>query len=345
MRSALRSQSTTGAQLAVEGIAHDHDLVQCKGGWHAHVFVGMFAGSGHAHEDVGMPPKTAKTIRTYGYVRRTERTLGKDMKRVPFESSWPDSVKLSHHYDGLEFWGDRSAPGYTNAYRNRFQVTIDLVSAAAKPPARVLDLAAAQGNFTLRLAEMGYQVVWNDLRAELADYVRLKHESGHVEYVPGNVFELSTDLPPFDVVLATEIIEHVAHPDAFLARLATLLKPDGTIVLTTPNGGYFRNNLPRFSDCPDPSVYESVQFQPNADGHIFLLHVDEMHTLAAKAGLRVETLVLFTNSLSNGHIKTAPLLRVLPTGLVNLLEGQTRRLPGRLGRTLNVQMAASLKRA
>ena len=26
-------------------------------GWHAHVFVGMFAGrTGHAHEDVGMPP-------------------------------------------------------------------------------------------------------------------------------------------------------------------------------------------------------------------------------------------------------------------------------------------------
>jgi 2-polyprenyl-6-hydroxyphenyl methylase/3-demethylubiquinone-9 3-methyltransferase len=266
------------------------------------------------------------------------------MKRVPFDATWPTSIQESHHYDRLEFWGDPSSLGYTYAYGNRFAIAIELLSRAAAPPARVLDLAAAQGNFTLKLAELGYQVAWNDLRGELADYVRQKHEFGKVEYHPGDMFTLSPEvIGKFDVILAAEIIEHVAHPDEFLHKLALLLKENGTIVLTTPNGGYFRNRLPRFSDCPDPSIYEAVQFRPNSDGHIFLLHTDEVRTLAGKAGLIVEQVVLFTNPLTTGYIKTGPLLRLLPKRMVDLGEKLTRALPLPAQRVLNVHMAATLK--
>jgi len=66
--------------------------------------------------------------------------------------------------------------------------------------------AAAQGNYILALAEQGYDVMWNDIRAELADYVKLKYERGTVAYKAGNAFEM--DVPEcFDVVLALEIIE------------------------------------------------------------------------------------------------------------------------------------------
>jgi 2-polyprenyl-3-methyl-5-hydroxy-6-metoxy-1,4-benzoquinol methylase len=266
------------------------------------------------------------------------------MKRVAFDPSWQESIKVSHHYDEVEIWGNKSNLGYTYAYENRFRVAIDLVTKAASPPAMVLDLAAAQGNFTLHLAELGYRVVWNDLRPELADYVRQKCEYGDVEYTAGNIF----DLPPeeiglFDVILATEVIEHVAHPDAFLQKLASLLKRNGTIVLTTPNGKHFRNRLPRFSECPDPSVYESVQFRPNSDGHIFLLHPDELLVLADKAGLVLKDLIFFTNPLTNGHLKSQPFLRVLPKWLVDLTENLTRRVPVSLQHYLNLQIGASLK--
>ncbi len=86
-----------------------------------------------------------------------------------------------------------------------------MVRRSAPPGARILDVAAAQGNFTLTLAEPGYEVTWNDLRHELAEYVRLKHEHGVVHYLPGEIFGLDAS-EPFDVVLATEIVEHVAHP-------------------------------------------------------------------------------------------------------------------------------------
>ena len=61
---------------------------------------------------------------------------------------------------------------------------------------------------------MGYEVTWNDMRAELAGYVRLKQEFGTIHFAPGNAFNI--DLPlPFDGVI-TEVIEQTAHPDRLL---------------------------------------------------------------------------------------------------------------------------------
>ncbi len=172
---------------------------------------------------------------------------------------WPDSWRESYHYDRLEVWDERKKPpvahlGYANSYASRRRYTIEAVLAACPPPARVLDLASAQGNFSIALAGLGYKVTWNDLRAELVDYVRMKAPAGaDLEFVTGNVFDLgSAHLGKYDVVLATEVIEHVAHPDEFVGKLATLLRPGGAIVLSTPNGGYVLNTLPRFSECADP---------------------------------------------------------------------------------------------
>jgi 2-polyprenyl-3-methyl-5-hydroxy-6-metoxy-1,4-benzoquinol methylase len=265
------------------------------------------------------------------------------VKRPQYNEGWPESWKSSWRYDLEEVFGEISQRGYAYAYRNRRQRTLDLVREVLPPGARVLDIAGAQGNFSLALAELGYEVTWNDLRAELEGYVRLKHERGVIHYATGNAFELKFP-SSFDAVLITEIIEHVAHPDEFLANGAHLVRPGGWIVMTTPNGAYFRSNLPRFSDCPDPSVYEAKQFGPNSDAHIFLLHPDEIEVLAERAGLVLERLELFTNPLTTGHVKTETLLRMLPKRIVRSLERLSTVLPEPLKRKLLVQMGARFRK-
>ncbi len=265
------------------------------------------------------------------------------MRKPEPKSDWPQSWKESWPYDAEEVFGPVTYRGYAYAYANRRKQTLDLIQRVAPPGARVLDVAAAQGNFSLALAEMGYRVTWNDLRAELADYVKLKWEHGSIEYAPGNVFELNL-APDFDVVLITEIIEHVAHPDDFLCKIGKLVKPGGHVVMTTPNGGYFLNRLPRFSDCADPSQFEAVQFKPNSDGHIFLLHEDEIHSLAERAGLEVKEIRISTNPLTNGHLKTEAALKLLPRALVETIEQFSSKLPGPLTRRLHTAMAVLLQR-
>jgi len=265
------------------------------------------------------------------------------VKRVEPQPAWPQSWKESYFYDQSEIYGEISHYGYAYAYDNRRRETLRLLTEVLPPGARILDVAAAQGNFSLALAELGFDVTWNDLRAELADYVRLKHERGKIEFAAGNAFELA--FPSlFDAVLITEIIEHVAHPDDFLAKAAALVRSGGYIVMTTPNGGYFKNRLPKFSECADPAVFESMQFKPNADGHIFLLHADEIEPLAQRAGLVVEKIALFTNPLTAGHVKTEPLLKVLPRPIVNLAESVSRSLPSALKKKALVQMGVRFRK-
>ena len=224
------------------------------------------------------------------------------MKRVTESPDWPESWRLSHVYDRLEVYGGEPRSGYEYAYRARTAHTLDLVQRLVPSGSRILDVAGAQGNFTLAMAELGYEVTWNDFRAELADYVRAKHERGVVYYAPGNALAL-TFPRPFDAVVLGEVIEHVAHPDRFLDAISKFVRPGGWIVLTTPNGGYMRNHLPRFSDCANPEQYEALQFKPNADGHIFLLHDDEIARLSSAAGLELRELRHFGNVLTNGHMK------------------------------------------
>jgi 2-polyprenyl-3-methyl-5-hydroxy-6-metoxy-1,4-benzoquinol methylase len=265
------------------------------------------------------------------------------MKRVEPRHDWPQSWKNSYAYDQEEIYGEISNRGYAYAYENRRRQTLRLLTEAVPPGGRVLDMAAAQGNFSLALAEMGYEVTWNDLRVELADYVRLKYERGQIHFAPGNAFDLQ--FPSlFDAVLITEVIEHVAHPDQFLAKTAALIKPGGHVIMTTPNGAYFKNSLPKFFDCADPSIYEFAQFRPDAEGHIFLLHPEEIRRLADRAGLQVDLIKLLTNPLTAGHMKTEALLRILPRRAIDLFEIGTESLPYFLKRRALVQMAVRFRK-
>ena len=265
------------------------------------------------------------------------------MNKVEPQQDWPASWKYSYPYDQQEIYDQITDHGYAYAYRNRRDSTIQMVQEVVPEGGRILDMAGAQGNFSLALAELGYDVTWNDLREDLVDYVKLKHEKGNLSFAPGNAFELEFE-QPFDCVVATEIIEHVAHPDDFLRKLANLVRPGGYVVLTTPNGAYFRNVLPRFSDCENPEAFEDVQFQPNSDGHIFLMWPDELETLAEQAGLKIDRLGLFTNPLTNGHLKTAKLLKILPEGVVRGIESMVQVMPKQLTKRFMVHAGARYQR-
>ena len=265
------------------------------------------------------------------------------MRTVVPASDWPDSWRHVYEFDRVEIFGERTNPGHTQAYQTRARHLLEMAAEVLKPGDRVLDLAAAQGNYTLWLAEQGYDVTWNDLRADLEGYVRLKHERGTVRYAPGDAFTL--EFPePFDLVIITEIIEHVAHPDEFLAQVARLTRPGGYVLLSTPNGEYFLSDRPRFSDTADASQYEAMQFQPDASGHIFLLHMDEVAPLAQAAGLTVREVRLFTNPMTNGHLRTAFLHRVLPAAVISGFEWVTRQMPEWIVRRSHTAMAVLFQR-
>ena len=282
---------------------------------------------------------------TDGFISAEAEMKALQMHRLTYDPASSEFWKSAYEYDELEIGDSRQNLGYSYQYRIRREWALRTIEELVPHGGTVLDVAGGGGNFTLPLAEKGYRVTWNDLRGDLAEIVSRKYERGEVEYSPGNIFSFSDKWREhFDGVLAAEVIEHMAHPDQLLVCLAGMLKPSGRLFLTTPNGGYFRNQLPRFSDCPDPSIYESVQFKPNADGHIFLLDFEECRTLAERAGLEVERIQLMTNPLTHGHMKLGYLLPYLPARLVQAFESGTQRLPQAIQERIHCQMATCFRK-
>jgi len=82
-----------------------------------------------------------------------------------------------------------------------------------------------------RYVGLEYPPVADNLHPEIWD--KLEQLRGIVD-VWGDGQRMPFRSASFDTVLALEMLEHVAHPDACVAELSRVLKPGGTLLLTVP---------------------------------------------------------------------------------------------------------------
>jgi SAM-dependent methyltransferase len=108
---------------------------------------------------------------------------------------------------------------------------------------------------------------------------------------PGQVEAL--ELAPADLVIAGEIIEHVDSPGLFLQAVKPLVKPDGQIVVTTPNAY-------RLVGFLAPVLGEEL-IHPD---HVGIHSIHTLRTLGERAGYDVARLGYYQNTPT---VETSPL--------------------------------------
>lgn len=91
-------------------------------------------------------------------------------------------------------------------------------------PARILEAGCGRGALAGALAELGYKVTGVDRNAEMAAAAR---ERG-VPVIQADVLDVSGE---YDVVLFTRSLHHAENLDHILAHAATLLAPDGQVII------------------------------------------------------------------------------------------------------------------
>jgi len=97
---------------------------------------------------------------------------------------------------------------------------------------KILDIASGTGAMSRRLIKNGYQnIVANDIDAASFAAQEVRFTSVDLNKDFSNMFGVNT----FDVIVAIEIIEHLENPIAFVKECNKVLKPDGYLLLTTPN--------------------------------------------------------------------------------------------------------------
>jgi SAM-dependent methyltransferase len=104
---------------------------------------------------------------------------------------------------------------------------------------RALDLGCGAGAFTAVLADAGADVIGVEVVEAALARARAAHGELDFRLVP-----IGGPLPfadrSFDLVWASEVIEHVADTERWLAEVRRVMNPGGRLLLTTPSHGRLR---------------------------------------------------------------------------------------------------------
>jgi len=102
---------------------------------------------------------------------------------------------------------------------------------------RLLDIGCGGGLLSEPMARLGATVVGADAAERNIPVARLHAEQSGltIDYRHTTAEALAAEGEVFDVVLAMEIVEHVADPQGFVTTCRELLKPGGLMVMSTLN--------------------------------------------------------------------------------------------------------------
>jgi SAM-dependent methyltransferase len=98
-----------------------------------------------------------------------------------------------------------------------------------------LEVGPGSGLYLPTLATLYDQVTASDIQIDYLEHSRsLSREYPNLEFVVDDITD--TALPPasFDLILCSEVVEHISDSAAALRSMHHLLRPGGTLILSTP---------------------------------------------------------------------------------------------------------------
>jgi len=124
----------------------------------------------------------------------------------------------------------------------RFMPHVFALAKVLHPGMRVLDVGCGNGFTCGEFLKSGCFVVGIDLSPQGIEIARHAHPKGRFELLPADD-KLLENLreKPFDLVVSTEVVEHLYAPRTYASGCFGALKPGGRFICTTPYHGYLKN--------------------------------------------------------------------------------------------------------
>jgi 2-polyprenyl-3-methyl-5-hydroxy-6-metoxy-1,4-benzoquinol methylase len=142
---------------------------------------------------------------------------------------------------------------------------------APEPGGRLLEVGFGDGSTLARMREMGWSVVGIE-----TDPVSVANTRAlGLDTRQGALKEHAFPDASFDAIYASHVLEHVHDPLALLQECRRILKPGGSVVMTTPNLASWGHR--RFKDGWIPL---------DPPRHVMLFSPRNLRTLIGKAGFR-----------------------------------------------------------
>ena len=181
----------------------------------------------------------------------------------------PTQATLEAMYAGVE---DPTYIKHIPARERTFRYNLKQIQRFLPKGAELLDVGSYCGVFLRVAEELGYTALGLEPSKWAADYGT---KNLGVRIVHGPIQRLDPRVKQFDVVTSWDVLEHFADPTTELARMYSLVKPNGVLALSTLD---FSNWFPKVMGESWPWLM---------DMHLYYYSVDLLRDMFAKAGFEL----------------------------------------------------------
>ncbi|HCB62181.1 MAG: hypothetical protein A2W93_10760 [Bacteroidetes bacterium GWF2_43_63] len=109
----------------------------------------------------------------------------------------------------------------------------------------VIDIASGEGYGSNLLATKANYVTGIDISREAVEHSKNKYKKKNLSFLEGSTSEIPLDSQSVDVVVSFETIEHHDKHDEMMIEIKRVLKPDGMLIISSPDKNSF-SKIPNF---------------------------------------------------------------------------------------------------
>ncbi|TRX60129.1 methyltransferase domain-containing protein [Fulvivirga sp. M361] len=109
--------------------------------------------------------------------------------------------------------------------------------------AKILDVGCGNGNMSIQLGMLGYNVLGVDISEKAIKKAKETNTQPNVDFKVISAEDLVAEGTKYDAIICSEVLEHLDNPSALLHTINEILKDNGSLVVTVPNGNGPRETL------------------------------------------------------------------------------------------------------
>lgn len=169
---------------------------------------------------------------------------------------------------------DKEAKIYDEWYKSKLGNFVDEVETRcvfdlfkAKKGMKVLDVGCGTGNFSIKLAKMGCEVVGIDVSEEMLKVAeaKVREEGLNIKFYKMDAHQMEFEDNTFDGVLSVTAFEFLKEPEKAIEEIFRVLKPNGQLLIGTINKNSKWGEMYLSKDFQENTVFKYANFKTIED--------------------------------------------------------------------------------
>ena len=165
---------------------------------------------------------------------------------------------------------DKEAMIYDDWYKTKLGAFVDEVETTCilnmldlSKGSKILDVGCGSGNYSIKLAELGYEVTGVDMSKEMLKKAKGKAEKGNlkIDFREMNVYELDFDDENFDAVFSITAFEFIPDIQKAMDEVMRVLKKSGQMIIGMVNRDSSWGKLYMSSEYQAHSVFKYAKLK------------------------------------------------------------------------------------